>query len=167
MRTITIVVLVLGLLVRPAIADDGDRWEASTMALQATGGLAGGILGGAGLGFAGFLIGSTVANRGDWGVPLAFGAAGVTVGGMIGITVGVQLVGDSAGATGVWWATGLGTLGGVVVTGALAAKLPLKNLPKPMVVTAGLLLLLVPPVIAYQASSDGREPIAMPVAFSF
>ncbi len=167
MRALLVAGLVASLLVRSAHADDGDRWDPTTIAVQVGGGVGAGVLGGAVLGLTGVLVGSAVANRGNWGPPLAVGVIGVVLGGFTGIVVGIQLTGDGRDGTGRWW----GTAGGAVVgTGAVVAlalateKVRGYEISKAV---AGLVLIVGTSIVGYHLSGEDHAPTAVPLTLRF
>lgn len=167
MRSLVVVGLVASFLGRPAHADDGDRWDGTTMVVQAGGGIAGGLLGGAGLGLTGALLGSALGRSGDWGAPLAGGAIGVVLGGLTGVIVGVQLTGDARDGTGRWW----GTLGGAAVgTGGVVAlawateRARGFHVPK---AAAFVVLILGTSIVGYHLSGEAHAPMAVPLTLRF
>lgn len=167
MRSLLVAGLVASLLVRSAHADDGDRWDATTIAVQVGGGVGAGVLGGAVLGLTGVLVGSAVARGGNWGPPLVGGVVGVVLGGLTGIVVGIQLSGDARDGTGRWW----GTAGGAVVgTGAVVALgIATENargfaIPKAV---AFVVIVLGTSIAGYHLSGEDHPPIAAPLTLRF
>lgn len=167
MRSLFVAGLVASLLVRSAHADDGDRWDATTIGLQVGGGVAGGVVGGGVLGLTGVLVGSAIANKGDWGPPLAAGVIGVVLGGFTGIVVGIQLTGDGQDGTGRWW----GTAGGAVVgTGAVVALGLATEKARGYVAAkfaAGLFIILGTSIVGYHLSGEDHPPMAVPLTLRF
>lgn len=143
--------VVAGVLVaRTVHADAGDRWDGVTIAEQGGVGLLSGALGmavgaGAGLAFAPksdkFLGG------------LGEAAVGGMIGSAVGITVGVQLIGDARGGNGHWAATAGGTLAGGVLT-YLVVSQTAEALPWQVTTGLSFITLLAPPIIAYHLTSD-------------
>ncbi len=167
MRSLVVAGLVASMLARPAVADDGERWDLTTVGVQLGGGVAGVAIGGVSLGLTGLVIGSAVANRGDWGPPIAGGALGLVAGAFTGMVIGVQLTGDGRDGTGRWW----GTLAGAVVGagGCVAIGLATEQ-ARGLVVTkaAGFILLSVGmTVVGYHVSADGSAPMAVPLTLRF
>jgi len=166
-RSLVLVGLVASFLVPPAHADDGDRWDGTTMVVQAGGGIAGGLVGGAGFGFAGMLLGSSLGRSGDWGAPLAGGAIGVVVGGITGVVIGVQLTGDARDGTGRWW----GTLGGAAVgTGAAVALAWATERARGFhaaKAAAFVTLILGTSIVGYHLSGEAHAPMAVPLTLRF
>lgn len=167
MRSLVLAGLVASLLVRSAHADDGDRWDGATLGVQASGGVGGALLGGIGLGVTGMLIGYSVAGRSDWGPPLVGGAAGVVVGAVTGLAIGVQLSGDAREGTGRWY----GTLGGAVVgTGAVVALAIATERSRGFFApkaAAFVLLVVGTTIVGYHLSADASAPMAVPLTMRF
>lgn len=163
-----LVVLVIVALTVPAVAraEDGERWDATTMALQVGGGLGGGVVGG-GLGL---LIGASIGagTSKSWGAPLVGGALGGLFGGTAGVILGVQLVGDAKDGTGRWWGTTIGAVAGVATTLTITGQDGFRRAPKPLVIGAAVVLILAPPLVGYHLSADDRAPVmAVPLSWSF
>jgi hypothetical protein len=166
-RLLVVAGLVASLLARPAAADDGDRFDLTTVGVQLGGGVSGAAIGGIGLGLIGLGVGAGIANRGDWGPPVAGGALGLVVGAFTGMVVGVQLTGDARDGTGRWWGTLAGAVvgtGGCVAIGLATEKARGLFVEK----AAGFILLSVGmTVVGYHVSADGSAPMAVPLTLRF
>lgn len=167
MRLLVLVGLVACLLARPASADNGDRWDLTTMGVQLGGGISGAAIGGVGVGLTGLAIGYAASGRGNWGPPIAAGALGFVAGAFTGMVIGVQLTGDARDGTGRWW----GTLGGAAVgTGGCVALLVATESTRGLVPhkAAGFILVsLAMTVVGYHVSADGSAPMAVPLTLRF
>jgi hypothetical protein len=166
-RLLVVAGLVASLLARPAAADDGERWDLTTVGVQLGGGVSGAVIGGVGLGLTGLAIGYAAAGRGNWGPPIVGGAMGLFAGAFAGMVIGVQLSGDGRDGTGHWW----GTLGGAVVgTGGSIALVLATESTRGLVAqkAAGFILLsLGLTVVGYHVSADGSAPMAVPLTLRF
>ncbi len=162
-----LVLVTLCALAARAHADDGDRWNGATMALQAGGGLAGLVTGGAIGGAIGYGLGQGN-NRDSW-APLVATVLGAGIGGVTGLVVGVDLVGNARGSTGHWYGALGGALGGGAIVGALQFFQPTSNAVKKALAVAELVLLVAAPVVGYQLTADAHaDPPAVPLAlFTF
>ncbi len=167
MRVLVVAALVASLLAGPAAAEDGDRWDPTTVGLQLGGGVAGAAVGGIGLGLTGLAIGYAAAGPSNWGPPIAGGVLGLFVGAFAGMVVGVQLSGDARDGTGRWW----GTLGGAVVgTGGCIAVVVATQSTRGLVPhkAAGAILISIGlTVVGYHVSADGNAPMAVPLTLRF
>jgi hypothetical protein len=167
-RTLLLAGLVASLLVRPAAANNGDRWEPATLFVQAGGGVAGVVIGGGTVGLGGLLLGSALGRKGDWGAPLAGAVVGVVVGGFSGLVIGVQLTGDAREGTGRWWATAGGAAVGTGAVVALALATEQKRGFNGIKAAGFVTLILGSTIVAYHLSSDAHAPpMAVPLTLHF
>ncbi len=137
------------------------------MLVQAGGGLAGGVIGGIGVGLTGALIGKAVGPRGNWGAPLAGGVIGVALGLVGGIPVGVQLTGDARDGTGRGWGTAAGT---VLATGTGIAVALATETTGGYIVTKAVgfvVLVLGTSILGYHVSADDHAPMTVPLTLRF
>lgn len=167
MRSLVLAGLVASLLVRSASADDGDRWDGATLGVQTGVGVGGAVIGGVGLGATGLLIGYAVADRSNWGPPLAGAAGGFVLGAFVGLVVGVQLGGDAREGTGHWY----GTLGGAAVGTAAVVGLALateRQRGYEKTKAAGFFLLVVgTTLVGYHLSADAHASTGVPLTLRF
>ena len=143
-----------------ARADDGDRWNGSTMAVQAGAGVLGGVIGAGVGGLIGVGIGAATTQKSDWGAQLAIAAIGAGIGGTVGIVGGIAFAGDRRGSTGHWWGATIGLVGGLFVLGGLVKATDHLHPPPIAMLAVGTLVLLGCPIVGYQLTADAH---AMPI----
>jgi len=151
-----------------ARADSADRFDAGTMAIQAGGGVVGGVsLGGAG-GVIGMLAGASIGRKGDWGAPLAGAAIGGTIGILFGVPLGVHFAGSRRDANGTALGTAVGELGGFLMFGVLGTIAEKKRwkIPTSVAVVVGTLCVVGGPVVGYQLTNEGAATMPL-VGFRF
>ena len=150
-----LVILVVLAIAAPARADDGDRWDAKTIAEQSAGGIGGGLAGGFTGAFLGAGLGSAGGNKGDWGAGLAGAALGGAAGIVVGVTVGVKLTGDNVDGTGTWLGTGGGALLGGILTVVTLPRYA-EKVPGPLAVSLAMTTIVAPAIIGYHLSADAH-----------
>jgi hypothetical protein len=142
----------------PARADEGDRWDASTISVQVLGGAGSGLLLGAATGLGGAGIGQLIDSR-NWGVPLAGAAIGFVIGGAIGMVAGIDYIGDRRGANGTVLGTSLGLAAGIVVIATIetiAEKKLHKNIPGAFRALEVIVCLVGGPIVGYHLTADAK-----------
>jgi hypothetical protein len=142
-----------------AHADGGERWDRGTMALQIAGAI-GGVA-------AGSVVGGIIGGEGNRGIRgTAVGIAlGAIVGGVVGEIYGVDQVGEWRGATGHWYGTTLGLLGGAGVALALHEL----GVPRTVQIVLATPLVIAGSILGYQLSTgQPARAIAIPlIGFAF